>query len=87
MYEIEYQSDYILVISNTDEEILVISLDKYNPKIEFINTYITGLDNNDIEEAINQVLDNGSYDIEYEIELYRNSKLYHLLEENNQNEI
>lgn len=84
MFEIEYQSDYILIISNSNVELYIICLNEYNPKIVKINTYFTGLDNNQIEEAIKQVLHNGGYDIEYEIEQYRKSKLYQSIKEYNQ---
>lgn len=86
MYILEYQSESecILILSKDDEEIKVISLDELNPKIVKINTYITGLDNEEIEEAIKQVLDNNLYDIDYEIELYRHSELYQSIEEYNQ---
>ena len=84
MFTIEYQSEYILIISKDDEFLYIICLDDVNPKIEIINTYITGLDNDMIEEAIKQVLDNSIYDIDYEIELYRHSELYQSIEEYNQ---
>lgn len=84
MFEIEYQSDYILIVSNTNDEIYIICLDDVNPKIVKINTYFTGLDNSQIEEAIKQVLHNGGYNIEYEIEAYKKSKLYQSIKEYNQ---
>ena len=84
MFEIEYQSEYILIVSNTNDEIYIICLDDVNPKIVKINTYFMGLDNDMIEEAIKQVLHNGGYDIGYEIELYRHSELYQSIEEYNQ---
>ena len=84
MYSIEYQSDYILIISNSNDEIYIICLDELKPKIVKINTYFTGLDNSQIEEAIKQVLHNGGYNIEYEIEAYRKSKLYQSIKEYNQ---
>ena len=84
MFEIDYQSDYILILSKDDEEIRVISLDGLNPKIVKINVWLVGLDNDTIEESIKQVLHNGGYDIDYEIELYRNSELYQSIKEYNQ---
>ena len=84
MYEIDYQSDYILIVSKDDEEIKVISLDELNPKIVKINAWLVGLDNDTIEEAIKQVLNNGGYDINYEIEEYRHSELYQSIKEYNQ---
>ena len=84
MFEIEYQSDYILIVSTTFyDELFIICLDDVNPKIVKINTFFTGLDNDMIEEAIKQVLHNGGYDIEYELEKYRESKLYRQLNEYN----
>ena len=84
MYIIDYQSDYILIVSKDEEEIKVISLDELNPKIVKINVWLVGLDNDTIEEAIKQVLNNGGYDIDYEIEEYRHSELYQSIEEYNQ---
>ena len=84
MYSIEYQSDYILIISNSNAEIYIICLDDVNPKIVKINTFFTSLDNDMIEESIKKVLHNGGYDIKYEIELYRNSKFYQNIKEYNQ---
>lgn len=83
MFEIEYQSDYILILSNTNDELYIICLDDVNPKIVKINTYFTRVENDMIEEAIKQVLHNGGYDIDYELEKYRESKLYHQLNEYN----
>lgn len=92
MYILEYSSECILIVSKEDEEIKVIYLDELNPKIVKINTYITGLDNEEIELAIKQVLDNNLYDIDYdnnlydidyEIKLYRQSELYQSIEEYN----
>ena len=45
-------------------------------KMLVIDTYTDGLTNNDVEDAIKQVLHNGGYDIEHEIEEYRKSRLY-----------
>ena len=80
MFEIEYQSNYILIVSNTNDEIYIICLDEVNPKIVKINTFYIGLDNNQIEEAIKQVLNNSGYDIEFELEEYQQSRLYQILE-------
>ena len=85
MFEIEYQGGYILIVSTTFyDELFIICLDEYNPKIVKINTYFTGLDNNMIEESIKQVLNNSDYNIDYEIEQYRKSKLYQNIKEYNQ---
>ena len=84
MYIIDYQSDYILIVSKDEEEIRVISLDELNPKIVKINVWLVGWDNDTIEEAIKQVLNNSGYDIDYEIEEYRHSELYQSIEEYNQ---
>lgn len=84
MYSIEYQSDYILIISHSDDEIYIICLDEYNTKIVKINIYFTRIENDMIEEAIKKVLNSGSYDISYELEQYRESKLYQNIVEYNQ---
>ena len=84
-FNIDYNSNDVLIISNNSgEEFWVICLDGLNPKIVKINVWLVGLDNDTIEEAIKQVLDNDLYDIDYEIELYRQSELYQSIEEYNQ---
>lgn len=84
MFEIEYQSDYILIISNNSgEEFWVICLDGFDPKIVKISAWLVGLDNDTIEEAIKQILNDCVYDIDYEIKLYRKSKLYQSIKEHN----
>lgn len=81
-FSIEYNSNIILIISNNgNEEFWVICLDSYNPKIVKINTWLTGLSNSDIERAIETVLHNGGYDIDYELELYRDSDLFRNIKE------
>ena len=81
-FSIEYNSNDILIISsNGNEEFLVICLDVINPKIVKINTWLTGLSNSDIEQAIETALHNGGYDIEYELELYRDSDLFRNIKE------
>lgn len=79
MFEIEYQSNYILIVSSINDEIYIICLDEVSPKIVKINTYYMGLDNNQIEKGIKQVLNNSGYDIEFELEEYRQSRLYQIL--------
>lgn len=84
-FNIEYNSNDILIISNpSNEEFLVICLDSNNPKIVKINTWLSGLSNDDIELAIEQVLHNGGYDIEYELNLYRDSDLFKNIKELNE---
>lgn len=81
-FNIEYNSNCILIVSNcSNEEFWVICLDSYNPKIVKINTWLTGLSNSDIERAIETVLHNGGYDIDYELELYRDSDLFRSIKE------
>lgn len=81
-FNIEYNSNDILIISNNSSgEFWVICLDDFRPKIVKINTWVNGLDNEEIEIAIEKVLHNGGYDIEYELELYRNSDLYRNLKD------
>ena len=84
-FNIDYNSNDVLIISNNSgEEFWVICLDGLNPKIVKINVWLVGLDNDTIEEAIKQVLHNGGYDIDYEIEEYRHSELYQSIKEYNQ---
>lgn len=81
-FSIEYNSNYILIVSNcSNEEFIIISLDSLKPKIVKIPTWLSGLDNEEIERAIIKVLHNSGYDIEYELELYRNSDLYRNIKE------
>lgn len=84
MFEIEYQSECVFIISNSNNELKVVLLDDINLKIETINYYFTVVENDMIEEAIKKVLNSGDYDIEYEIEAYRKSKLYQSIKEYNQ---
>jgi hypothetical protein len=58
------------------------SLGLQNTKMKIINTMWDGLTNDDVEQAIEEVLHNSGYDIEWEIEEYRNSDLYRQLKEN-----
>lgn len=79
---IEYNSDCILIVSREwNEEILVIGLDNTNPKIKTFYTWFNPPYNEDIENAIEEVLHNLGYDIESELELYRESKFYQMLKE------
>lgn len=82
MWDIEYQNDYILIMSDCESEVFIImEKDKLNHIKIF--TWFNGLDNEAIENAIRAVLSNGSYDIEEEIENYRKSRLWHDLEDYN----
>ena len=82
MWDIEYQNDYILIMSDCESEVFIImEKDKLNHTKIF--TWFNSLDNEAIENAIRAVLSNGSYDIEEEIENYRTSRLWHNLEEYN----
>lgn len=79
MWELEYANDYIMIVSNFEQEtIIVIEIDKMRSKKIFI--WVTGLDNEIVENAIREVLSYG-YDIEEEIEKYRRSRMYKAIEE------
>ena len=67
----DYAYDRVSIINVSDYDL---GLQKTN--IYTIDTYTDGLTNSDVEDAIKQVLHNGGYDIEYEIEEYRKSRLY-----------
>ena len=82
MWGIEYQNDYILIMSDCESEVFII-IEKNKLNATKIFTWFNGLDNEVIENAIREVLSNGSYDIEEEIENYRKSRLWHNLEEYN----
>ena len=73
----DYAYDRVAIINISDYE-----LGLQTTKMLIIDTYTDGLTNNDVEEAIKQVLHNGGYDIEYEIEEYRTSQLYNDLRGN-----
>ena len=64
-----YERFYVINVNDYD-------LGLQDTKMLVIDTYTNGLTNNDVEDAIKQVLHNGGYDIEYEIEEYRKSRLY-----------
>ena len=84
---VEYNSRNIIILSDFDsnnEIVIVAYYDDYhfglqNTKMVTINTFTDGLTNNDVKEAIVQVLNNTGCDIEYEIELYSESRLYNSL--------
>lgn len=74
---VEYSSDYILIVSNCNtEEFKVIGLDSDNPKIKSFDTWNDGLTNEEVEKAIREVLSGEKYDIDYELEKYRSSRLW-----------
>lgn len=87
-----YQSNVLLMIEDYGKDRFYIiniidDLGLTTTMIKIIDTYTDGLTNKDIEESIYQVLDNGSYlyDIEHEIELYRNSEYYQIMLCNDEN--
>lgn len=80
---VEYNSECILIVSRDyTEEVLVIGLDTTQPRIKRFDTWNDSLTNKEVEKAIKEVLHNLGYDIESEIELYRESRFYHTLKEN-----
>lgn len=81
MWNIEYQNDNILIMSDCNGELFII-MEKENLKNVKINTWLNGLTNKDVEKALNEVLSGGWYDIKEEIENYRTSHLWYILKEN-----
>lgn len=86
---IVYMSDSLIMIEDFGNDRFYItqvfnnySLGLQNTKMKIINTMWDGLTNNDVEQAIKEVLHNEGYDIELEIEEYRNSDLYQQLRGN-----
>ena len=73
----DYAYDRVSIINVSDYE-----LGLQTTKMLIIDTYTDGLTNADVEDAIEQVLHNSGYDIEYEIEEYRTSQLYNDLRGN-----
>ena len=79
---VEYYSNVILITFDTFTEVTrVIFIDTKQPKIKEY-TWYAPITINDIEKDIKEMLDNTSYDIEYEIDNFRCSNLYQLLKEN-----
>lgn len=86
---IVYMSDSIIMIEDFGNDRFYItqvfnnySLGLQNTKMKIVNTMWDGLTNDDVELAIEEVLHNSGYDIEWEIEEYRNSDLYQQLKGN-----
>lgn len=86
---IVYMSDSLIMIEDFGNDRFYITqvFDNYNlglqnTKMKIINTMWDGLTNADIEQAIEEVLHNSGYDIEWEIEEYRNSQLFNDLKGN-----
>ena len=82
--DIEYTSSCLLMINDWHyDKFYVINLDStkfgalglVDTKMVVIDTFTCGLTNSDVEDAIRQVL-NDNYDIDYEIEEYKQSRLY-----------
>lgn len=86
---IVYMSDSLIMIEDFGNDRFYITqifnnynLGLQNTKMKIINTMWDGLTNSDVELAIEEVLHNEGYDIELEIEEYRNSDLYQQLKGN-----
>ena len=88
--DIEYVSNCLLMINDWHyDKFYVIKLDSkrygelglVKTQMVVFDTYTDGLTNSDVEDAIRQVL-NDNYDIDYEIEKYRESRLYENLRGN-----
>ena len=83
-----YTSSCLLMIEDYGYgKFYIINADDYQLGLQqtnmiIIDTFTDGLTNADVEDAIKQVLHNGGYDIEYEIEEYRTSQLYNDLRGN-----
>lgn len=75
----DYAYNRVSIINVSDYE-----LGLQTTKMLIIDTYTDGLTNADVENAIEQVLHNSGYDIEYEIEEYRTSQLYNNLRGNDE---
>ena len=82
-FGVEYNSEYILIVSDcASEDFIIISLMEEQPKMKRFHTWYNPIDNEEIENTIIELLGETDCDIEYEIENYRASRLYHDLEEN-----
>ena len=84
---IEYESvtsRIVIIFDNDNENIYVVGLE--TNKIAKQSTWLCGLTNDDIECMIRKVLQVSSFDIEEEIEQYRDSKMYQLLKEEEEEE-
>ena len=86
--DLVYASNNILIIDDyVYGRFYIIALDDYKlglntTRMVAIDTFTNGLTNNDVEDYIEQLLRNTGYDVEEEIENYRNSSLYQALSEN-----
>lgn len=84
---IEYESvtsRVVIIFDNDNENIYVVGLE--TSKIEKQVTWLCGLTNNDVEDMIKKVLENSGFDVEEEIEQYRDSKMYQLLKKEEEEE-
>ena len=86
MLDLEYYSKFILICCNVENDrFIIINLNDYElglqtTKMVVIDTFVDGLTNFDVEMAIKEVLnDDDHYDIDYELEEYRKSRLYEIL--------
>lgn len=76
-----YNSKYLVMLEDYESDLFyIISINGnygfHSEKAITINTMWDGLTNKDVENAIKELLNSEDYDIEEQIELYRNSRLY-----------
>lgn len=79
---IEYSSDHLLFVSDYGsplESFYFILLDEQLKRIEKIDTYYECITTQDAINVIKRLLNDTSYDVEHEIELFKNSELFEVL--------
>ena len=74
--EVWYSSSCLVMLFEvSNDNFYVINLEDNNSRTKKIETLWQGLTNQDVIDSIKEVL-NEDYDVDYEIELYKSSKLF-----------
>ena len=74
--EVWYSSSCLIMLFEVSKDnFYVINLEDNNSRTKKIETLWQGLTNQDVIDSIKEVL-NEDYDVDYEIELYKSSKLF-----------
>ena len=74
--EIWYSSSCLVMLFEVrNDNFYVVNLEDKNSRTKKIETFWQGLTNQDVIDTIKEVL-NEDYDVDYEIELYKSSKLF-----------
>ena len=71
-----FSYEKLVILESRDEDIEIILIDETNPKVKVFYSGWYAPTNDELEEAIKEVLRNTGYDIEDYLEAYRSSVLY-----------